>query len=379
MSKSILLFADLIKNLFLCCINLFKKIWCFLDDLLTPDVGLVNIFTGDKPFFEGLAQKERVEAAVRTWNKRVQEHSEFMSDKNIKKLTEKHNVNISCTDRRICLDGKVNENKEIHNFYEVMKFCTKATCHYYSYDLYIKNFTTLKSLQTNTDLRDDEKLYVDPNSTLAAALRLEEYEKLVPNHEIFSGKIVSIGWNFFIRDCPALEELAQELYVYGHFHIENCPSLRHLPKKMAAEYMLVTLENLVSLPEHLYLKSAATFYNCEHLEYVPKEIVAGKSVNFEKVKDTSCFPDGFTTSNNLCLSGEFDSLPEAMYIGRDFYLSSNNLTHIPNGLHVGRDLILEYCPKLEYIANIKHVQGRIVVRDCPNLKTLPRNTKIVYQ
>ena len=171
-------------------------------------------------------------------------------------------------------------------------------------------------------------------------------------------------WLDEMPECPELQALPDRLTINGTLTLTKCTNLTELPSDIQVEGLILhfcsalrkipdNLEinqslrlndcpGLTDLPKNLRINRWLLLNKCRNIKELPEDLVVGARLEIDQSIITR-IPDNLRELERLLLRDCIDltELPENLNIGSRLEIDNClSLEHLPNGLHVGSNLIV---------------------------------------
>jgi len=155
-----------------------------------------------------------------------------------------------------------------------------------------------------------------------------------------------------IKGDPSLDAIPSQIEVGESLKVRDCPSLRIVPRdlRVGRHLHLQMLPNLQKVPENLRIKGHLEISGSGALDALPRKIQCTGDFRLEVDLAAAEEWDELQVKGSARISGEhIASLPRGTRIeGRLQLIDLPHLESLPEGLWVGRDLIIRGCPALRH-------------------------------
>lgn len=178
-----------------------------------------------------------------------------------------------------------------------------------------------------------------------------------------------------------LRRLPDKLSVVGTLDLRNCRRLRFLGQALRVVHDLwiggQSRPPLATLPELTTVSRDLVIQNCDYLSELPCQLVLGRNLHIQSCRRFESLAGLGSIKGNLTIIGcpKLTGFPAGLRVDGDLRLVGVPLKRLPEGLQVGRSLILQDCNQLTELPSNLHIPGRLTVRSCP-IKSLPKSIRV---
>ena len=152
--------------------------------------------------------------------------------------------------------------------------------------------------------------------------------------------------DLILQRCEGLTTLPDGLQVGGNLDLTSCEDLVELPKGLRVEGNLILdyCRKLTRLPEGLYVGGNLTLMCCEAFKKLPESLYVGGNLKLQYSNITE-WPESLRVGGGFYPDKDITTLPKKLHVGGDLQLwDCFKLQELPEGLHVGRDLNMRCYP-----------------------------------